>query len=360
MVDLSGRQFGNILIVKLSAIGDVTMATPFPRGLKMLYPEARIDWLVEPLSADVLRGNPFINEVIVWERCHSMRVKGLKGAWGLVRDLRELAGRIQGRYDLAIDLQGLARSGLAVRASGAAVRLGKKDSREGSGWFLTHKADLEAPFYRASEQYIGILRRLGLSKPPQSMEIYPDADNVAKADALLASAGVSSEYAVLTPATTRPYKHWSDEAFAQTIVLLERELGLTSVLLGSPKDREMANRIMAMSGESGAVSLAGETTLRDAAEIIRRARLLVGVDTGLMHFGIAMGTPTIAVFGPTTAQRLRDEPNTRVLQRAGPRRTDNTINRKQWWDDRSIDQNTPEDVIRVACELLGKGATKTA
>ncbi len=190
------------------------------------------------------------------------------------------------------------------------------------------QADVEAPFYRASEQYIGILRRLGLSKPPQSMEIYPDADNVAKADALLASAGVSSEYAVLTPATTRPYKHWSDEAFAQTIVLLERELGLTSVLLGSPKDREMANRIMAMSGESGAVSLAGETTLRDAAEIIRRARLLVGVDTGLMHFGIAMGTPTIAIFGPTTAQRLRDEPNTRSS--AGwSARLDNTINRKQ-------------------------------
>lgn len=359
MVDLSGRQFGNILIVKLSAIGDVTMATPFPRGLKMLYPEARIDWLVEPLSADVLRGNPFINEVIVWERRHSMRVKGLKGAWGLVRDLRELAGRIKGRYDLVIDLQGLARSGLAVRVSGAPVRLGKKDSREGSGWFLTHKADVKAPFYRASEQYIGILRHFGLSEPPQSMEIYPDADNVAKADTLLAFASVLSEYAVLTPATTRPYKHWSEEAFAQTIVLLERELGLTSVLLGSPKDREMANRIMAKVGESGAVSLAGETTLRDAAEIIRRARLLVGVDTGLMHFGIAMGTPTIAVFGPTTAQRLRDEPNTRVLQRAGPRRTDNIINRKQWWDDRSIDQNTPEDVIRVACELLGKGAAKT-
>ena len=133
MVDLSGRQFGNILIVKLSAIGDVTMATPFPRGLKMLYPEARIDWLVEPLSADVLRGNPFINEVIVWERRHSMRVKGLKGAWGLVRDLRELAGRIE-----AEAIPGVAMRELSMGTTGdypVAVEEGATIVRIGRGLF---------------------------------------------------------------------------------------------------------------------------------------------------------------------------------------------------------------------------------
>jgi heptosyltransferase-1 len=356
MNDLRSKQFQRILIVKLSAIGDVAMATPFARGLKDLYPDARIEWLVEPMSADLLRGNPFLDDVLVWDRSKG---KGLAGIGRFGADLRVLRRRLRGRFDLAVDLQGLGRSALATWASGAPVRLGKSSAREGGRALLTDRVSVEEPTFRAALQYTEILRSLGHPEPPVELEIFPDEANAARADAILAGLG-GARIASIAYATTRPYKHWTNAAFARTIDLLHETFGLESVLHGGPGDIALGEEIAALCRIARPRIIAGRTTLRDAAEVIRRSQLLVGVDTGLMHFGMAMRTPTIAIFGPTNAHRLRDEPFVTALQKAGPRIRGNAVRRREWWNDRSIDENTPEDVIEAARALMALMARSTA
>jgi heptosyltransferase-1 len=357
MKDLSGRVFNRILIVKLSAMGDVVMAAPFARGLRDLYPEARIEWLVEPLSADILRGNPFLDDVLVWKRDKG---RGLRGLYGFLGDVGALRRRIHGRYDLAVDLQGLARSAVAMWASGAPVRLGKDDAREGGRVLLTHAWTPETSAFRASEQYTQVLRALGHPNPPVDLEIYPDAANRAKADALLE--GMENERGIVSiaMATTRPYKHWTDKAFAETIDGLHDEFGLHAVLHGGPADVAMGERIASMCRAAKPRVVAGRTTLRDAAEIIGRSRLLVSVDTGLLFVGLAMRAPTVALFGPTKSEHLRHEPRVVVLQSAGARSSDGVVRRRDWWDDRSIEQNTPAQVLDAARGLLAGASSKAA
>jgi heptosyltransferase-1 len=349
MSDLAGRPFSSILIVKLSSIGDVIMATPVARGLRELYPDARIDWIVEPLSADVLAGNPFLNEVIVWDRPRGKKA----GALALLSAIRSLRRRIHGRYDLVLDLQGLIRTGLVGLAAGAPVRAGKADAREGAVFTYTHRLPVREETTRASEEYVQVLSALGLREPPTALDVFPDDGNRERADALLAPlAQTGNGFVSITPATTRPYKHWNNEAWARTLDLLHSALGLEGVIHGSPRDEAMAAEIVTLCRCSRPLVIAGRTRLRDAAEVIRRSRLVVGVDTGLMHFGIAMRRPTIAVFGPTTSDRLRGEEGVVVLQKGGQRSSRKRPRRKEWWNDRSIDANTPDDVLAAARRLL--------
>lgn len=358
MKDLTHEKFQRILVVKLSAIGDVIMASPFPRGLRDLYPDARIDWVVEPMSADAVRGNPYVNEVIVWNRAKGRAARGLLGLRSFAKDVVSLRRRLHGRYDLALDIQGLGRSALAMWVSGAPVRVGKDDARECGRLLLTHAYPVPEPTYRAALQYTEILRCLGHPDPPVDLEVYPDDANRANADALLEGFSAPSGFVSVTPATTRPYKHWTDRAFAQTLDMLKTELGLEAVIHGGPGDVAMAERIAKLCTRVEPRIVAGLTTLRDAAEVIRRSRLLVGVDTGLMHFGMATRTPTVAIFGPTNPHRLRDEHCVRVLRKSDVHRQDNIVKKRTWWDDRSIDLNTPSDVLSAAHELLDKAVSR--
>lgn len=349
MSDLAGRPFDRILIVKLSSIGDVIMATPVARGLRQLYPDARIDWIVEPLSADVLCGNPFLDDVLVWERPRGKRA----GALALLSALRSLRRRIHGRYDLVLDLQGLIRTGLVGLAAGAPVRAGKADAREGAVFTYTHRLPVREKTARASEEYVQVLSMLGLEEPPTALDVFPDEDNRARADELLAPlAEAANGFVSIAPATTRPYKHWNNESWAGTLDLLHSELGLEGIIHGSAKDEPLAAEIAAQCRRSRPLIITGRTRLRDAAEVIRRSRLVVGVDTGLMHFGIAMRRPTVAIFGPTTSDRLRGEEGVVVLQRGGQRSSRKRPRRREWWNDRSIDANTPEDVLSAARRLI--------
>lgn len=272
----------------------------------------------------------------------------------MARDVCSLRRRLRGGYDLALDIQGLGRSAAAMWSAGAPVRVGKDDAREGGKLLLTHRYGVQEPTFRAALQYTEILRHLGHPDPPVDLEVYPDEANRRKADGLLTGFDAPHGFVSICPATTRPYKHWTDEAFARSLDMLNAEFGMQSVIHGGPGDVAMAERISALCRRVRPLIVAGNTTLRDAAEIIRRSRLLVGVDTGLLHFGMAMRTPTVAIFGPTNPHRLRDEPGVQVLRRSDEGRMDNKVKRREWWADRSIDLNTPEDVLTAARDLLCK------
>jgi lipopolysaccharide heptosyltransferase I len=310
-----------ILIVKLSAIGDVLMATPVPRALKERLPQAHVAWLVEEKSRDVVEGNPYVDEIILLPRARWQRMltqgkqfQVLREFWAFVRDLRRR------RFDMAIDLQNLFRSGLMTWLSGAPIRIGRNDAREGARIFFTHAVEGRKDYVRASEANLEVLERALHIKPSSYdliLTVPPEEEEwVAR---FLADEGLPSgaKIATLSPATTWHHKHWTEDGFAEVSDRLYREHKLTSVLLGSPADVPMMERIASQCSHPPIIA-AGRASYKQSAALVRRSRILVSVDTGLIRVGLAMKTPTIALFGPTNPGHLRQEERITVIQKPFP------------------------------------------
>lgn len=301
-----------ILIVRTSAIGDVVFASPFAFALKQTHPTAHLAWLVEPGIHELLVDDPSIDEVILWPRAEWValwregRYDELRQRIGAFR--RELRAR---QFDLAIDLQGLLKSGLLTWMSGAKRRIGL-GSREGSQWLMTETVSRHMPSTRMGPEYLRLAEYLALETGRFLPRLCLSPQVTASAAELLAARGLANTpYAVFAPFTTRPQKHWFEAAWIALARRLHDELGVTPVILGGPGDREAAERMA--TAAPGSVALAGATRLPEAAALVRQAALLVGVDTGLTHMGAAFGTPTVALFGSTCPYTDGGRSNFRVI-----------------------------------------------
>jgi len=286
----------NILIVRLSAIGDVVMASPLVEAFKRTFPDARVSWLVEAGSKPVLEANTDLDEVIVWPRGQwNQTLKNrrylnfIRQLWSFVRDLRRK------KFDLAVDAQGLLKSGIWVFLSGAAARVGI-GSREGSRYLMTKVVDRKDADDRISSQYRLLAEYLGLDLGDFKMKVSLGLEAQKYAEEF--SGGLSSSYAVFCPFTTRPQKHWIEERWGELANQIIDRFELTGVLLGGPDDEEAGGRI-AKPVHPRILNMAGKTTIQQAAALIKGSSLLIGVDTGLTHMGFALDVPTISLFGAT-------------------------------------------------------------
>jgi heptosyltransferase I len=306
---------GRILIIRASAIGDVVFASPMAQALRATYPEARIAWLAEPGIHELLLPDPCIDEVIVWPKAEWRRLWRERRLAALAGTVRAFARSLRGKgFDTVLDLQGLLKSGLLAWATRAPRRIGL-GSREGSSLLMSEVIPLGGRAERISSEYLHCAQRLGLDCGNFRPRLALDAAAEGHALALLADHGLApGGYAVLAPFTTRPQKHWFADAWQALAPALRARFGLTPVILGGPADREAAAQLLAgIDAAAGAVSLAGATRLPEAAALIRHAGLLVGVDTGLTHMGIAFATPTVALFGSTRPYLDTTRANARVI-----------------------------------------------
>jgi heptosyltransferase-1 len=287
-----------VLIVRLSAIGDIVMASGLIPVLHAAWPDARLAWLAQDGNAALLSANPRLAEVIVLPRARWSQLWAQRRYGTVLRELSTFARDLRARrFDLVLDLQGLMKSGVWAWLSGAPQRIGL-GSREGSARLMTRVVGRNVPDDRLGKEYRALATALGLDAARFAMDVVvPEADDVAAAS-LLREAGVVGGYAVFAPFTTRPQKHWLDDRWPVLARRLAAGRGWRAVLLGGAADRARAEAIASAAG-GVAVPLAGRTSLTTAAALIRGARLLVGVDTGLTHLGVAMGVPTLALFGST-------------------------------------------------------------
>lgn len=305
-----------ILIVRLSALGDVIMASGLIPSLRSRYPDAHLAWLTESPAAPLIRQHPQLDEVIVWPRGEwrkLWRERRYGALWQAFRRFRaELRAR---RFDLALDAQGLLKSGLWGWLSGAPRRIGLR-AREGAQWLATERLDPpKQGDPRIGAEYRALARHVGAADADYRLDLrFGDAVRAAARRAL-DEAGVTGPYAVLCPFTTRPQKHWFEDRWAELAQRLAAD-GLTPVLLGGPGDREAASRIHAAAPV--ALDLAGRLPLDVSVALIEGAALLVGVDTGLTHAGSAYRVPTIALFGSTRPYADPDAPRTVILYDALP------------------------------------------
>jgi heptosyltransferase-1 len=301
-----------VLVVRLSAIGDVILASGLVPVLKAAWPAAEVHWLTGRVNADLLRHDTRLAGLHLLPRWPARRwwrpreaAALLNEAAGLLRTLRRQ------RFDLVLDVQGLLKSGAWAWLSGAPVRIGL-GSREGSSLLMTHVVSRAVESHLPGKEYRALCAALGLDTTPYRLSVAVPADSHRAVADRLRAAGVERDYVAFAPFTTRPQKHWFDDRWVECARRLSTERGLRVVLLGGPGDRRHADAIVSEAGPA-VLSLAGETSLSEAAAVVAGARLLVGVDTGLTHLGLAMGTPTLALFGSTRPYLDPAVPRARVL-----------------------------------------------
>lgn len=288
--------YRNILIVKLSAIGDVIHALPVAQALKATFPQARLSWVVERAAFELVANHPYIDEVILFEKVRCRSLTGM--ALYLPVLLRGLRRR---RFDLALDLQGLLKSGLIAYLSGAPERLVCCNARELSDR-LSRRICGPNQHGHIVERYLDVVRALGGTVTAVDFGIrFSDAE-VQSAQAILADHGWQGKpYIALIPGANWPNKRWPTGYFAQLAELLYQQ-GITSLITGGPDDVTLAEEINDAANVP-VLNLTGQTSLKQLAWVLQKARVTVGGDTGPMHLAVAVGTPTVALMGPTDINR---------------------------------------------------------
>jgi heptosyltransferase-1 len=281
-----------ILIVRLSAIGDVIHGVPVLCALREALPSAFIGWVVEGRAGDVLEGHPALDELI---RVPRRFWKSPVEIWKIRRRLRSL------KFDIALDLQCLTKSALTAYVSGAPRRIGKsgKDGRELSRWI--HNELVEPAGAHIIEHYLSMLEAAGVQSPGVRFDLPEAAADAESIDRFLRAIGFAGRrFAILNPGAGWPSKIWPAERYGDVAQHLFSTHGIRSIAVwGTAREVPLAEAIGASS--DGAAMLAPSTTMLELAALCRRAALFVGSDTGPMHLAVAVGTPTISMHGPSRA-----------------------------------------------------------
>jgi len=306
-----------ILLVRLGAIGDIVFSSPLVAAFRRAYPRARIAWMVRPDCASLLEHHPDLDELILWPGDDWQRLWQGRQWRALIAAIRDFRARLRGKgFDVAVDLQGLLKSGFLTWLSGARERIGL-GSREGSQAFMTRRIPRGGEIKRIGSEYRFLAENLGLPVDDFAMAIHPGPGDLTFAADLIRGQGLGEGYAVLCPFTTRPQKHWFEDRWAALAGRIQEGLGLPVLLLGGPADREAAARIRAQAGPD-LRDLTGRTSLLQAAALIQRSQLVIGVDTGLGHMGIAFGRPSLLLFGSTCPYLETGQANAKVLYHSRP------------------------------------------
>lgn len=290
----------NILIVKLSAVGDVIHTLPSLAALRKLYPHAHITWVIEEAAADIIRDHPDLNRVIVSRR--KAWIKELRaGHWKApLREIRAFLHDLRDReYDLVVDFHGLFKSAVLVCLAHGRRKLGYDSYQELSGFFYNEKIP-EDMAKHAVERYLDFPKHLGAVSLTPEFRIAIGKENREKVAALLATNQIKEPFIAINPVAYWDSKLWPETCFAVLCDLIGDKYGIPIVLTG--QSNPSLAKIQALS-RYNVVNLEGRTTLKDLAELYRCAALLVTTDSGPMHLAAAMGTPVVALFGPTDPKR---------------------------------------------------------
>jgi len=292
----------NILIIKPSALGDIVLALPALAALKRSFPRARISWLVRPEYAELLRGHPDLDEIILFDR------RQLGKSWynprafgGLLELLRRLRSE---RFDLVFDFQGLFRTGFFGWVSGSKKRFGMTQAREFGHVFYTDKISQDYSCVHLVDYYLRIVAAAGAGKTEVQFTLPRKPDAAEAVKNLLAGQGVHlGNYAVLVPGAARENKRWPIERFAKLAEKIVSQFGWSIVATGSQGERAASETLQELT-TTHIVNLAGRTSIAELIELLRGAAVVVSNDTGPGHIAAALGVPVVMIFGPTNPARV--------------------------------------------------------
>jgi len=297
----------NVALVKLSSLGDVVHALPVAATLRARLPQARITWIVERREGAVLAGHPGLERVITVDtrRWRRSRTPGelVESARGILAVRRQLRAA---RFDVALDLQGLIKSGLLVGLTRAPLRIGFD-----AGWcrerlsVLATNRRVTPPAHapHVVDQYLSLVDALGIDGRVLEFRLPSDPAAEARMDEFFAAAGLKprNRVVVLNPGAGRAEKRWPIERFRALAGALSAGGGSRVIVVWGPGEEAAAEAIAAVGGPH--VLLAPPTDLLALIALLRRAGVVVAADTGPLHLAAALGTPCVGLYGPTRAER---------------------------------------------------------
>ena len=288
----------NILIVRLSAIGDIIHSLPVLAAIKRHLPDSRVSWVAEQRSAEILRGNPLVDDLI---EVDTRSFKGGKTIENILIEMSRQARLIRrSKYDVAIDLQGLIKSAVATQVSAAKKRWGfdKKGLREPAGRiFYTDTVTTEPKIHVIRKNLALAAAALGFEADSEvEFPIATGDEHRKEVETLIARAG-GRAFAILNPAGGWVTKLWQAADFGRLADRLDGELDLTPIVVTGPTEGELAAAVRANSRSERTIF--AEPSLKGFYELARRAAVYVGGDTGPTHLAIAAGAPVVGIFGPT-------------------------------------------------------------
>jgi heptosyltransferase III len=284
----------NVLIIKLRYIGDVLLATLTARAIKSARPEVRVTMLVTRGTEDVLFGNPDIDEVLILDK------DSLAAQYRLITGLRRR------RFDTVFDLTDGDRAAFLSWISGAPVRIGFNDGHRWQGRFYTHVVRFGRGVQHRIDRDLEALKSMSIQARSMDPHLWLMPEEEKSADQLLDQLGVqrSQSIVILQPGARYWFKAWPPERFAELADRLASQYGCQVLIGGTRQEGDLAQQIRQMA-KSLPIVMAGRTTVRQFASIAKRSALFVGNDSGAMHIASAVGTPVVALFGPSSPREWR-------------------------------------------------------
>lgn len=335
-----------ILIVKLSALGDVVQSLPVAMAIKDHWPDAKLDWLVESPSVGLVQGHPAVNHVLI-----SPRYLVGKGKNGYIQVVSSFLRRLRRhRYDYVLDLQGLLKSAIFVSLVRAEAKVGFRGGKEPlAASALNHRLPPYDPDRPALERYLDTLEPLHVPRPEKiKFGLTPKEADLARVRELIGHA--QAPLVVLHPVAKWDSKLWPEEHWAELAKGLSQK-GLRLILTGSAADRQVTTRIAAMADlGSMLVDLAGDTNLNQLAALMTLADAVVTTDTGAMHLAGAVGAKVTALFGPTAPWRTGPYGEGHKIMRLGM--DCSPCFRRNCPEPKCMTGLTPDMVARAALDLV--------
>ena len=295
-------EYNNILLIKMSSLGDILHTLPFAAALRQRYPKAKITWLVHPQFAGFVPDPPVIDEVLYFDKVKFKKM----GFFGKLKYFREMKALLHSKhFDLVIDMQGLFKSAVLAAISGCGNRIGYCEMREGSGLVSRAISGAHSKDH-VIERYLDVARYLGAKVDSFDDVQFPMPDLSKETDSVqekLRQLGWSGgDYVVIVPGARWWTKEWPVEHYVALAKKLVDE-GTSVVLAGGPDDASKGKAIAEQCDSALVLDMTGKTSLRELAALIKNCSFYISADTGPLHFAAALKKPLVAMYGPTKADR---------------------------------------------------------
>jgi heptosyltransferase-1 len=278
------------LIVRLGSLGDIIHGLPVAAAIRRAFPDAAIDWLVDVRHRDLLELVPVIDRRIAVDTSNAGSV------WSAIGDLR------RARYDAVFDLQGLLKSAVLARLSGASRVIGfPRDllRERAARFFYTETAGDVAP--HVIDKNLSMLKAIGVRMPDVEFPLDDRHPQIAAEARSRLGIAEGQRFAMINPGAAWPNKRWPPVYFAEVSRGLAKRHDMRSLVLWGPGEEQIAHAVALASDNTAAVS--PPTTLAELISLTKAAALVVSGDTGPMHVAGACGTPLVGIFGPTDPLR---------------------------------------------------------
>ena len=301
--DSTCMDYRNILIVKPSALGDVARMLPVLTALRKKYPLAKISWIIRPEFDELIRHNPALDEVILFDKKNLLK-SGLKSLSNIIA----FAGALkQRKFDLVLDTQGLLRSGLMTWFTKAPTRIGYQHARE-LAWLFYNKKVVTPQLQHSNLDcwQIGIAAGIEDTQPQFGVPVDPKAYDSARS--ILNDNGIKNneDFAVLLCGGTAKTKIWPADNFAKLADTIYRQYKIKSILVGTgAREIAIGQKITNKAEEKTAIiNIIGQTSLAEMVATISYSSLVIGNDSGPLHIAAALPKPVVGIYGPTNPQAV--------------------------------------------------------